>query len=148
MRDVAVVLEREQQVVGVLDGDGAVLLDVAGVDRPRAVAADVQHGLVDVLGQDQRERLEALHDLVHVLEHALHGLVLVHHAVEAEAPDRAAAERGEEQPAKRVAERVAEAPLQRLEAELGGVGVVVPLRHLDEVRANQPGQVNGHGHFE
>ena len=126
----------------------AVLLDVAGVDRPGAIAADVEHGLVDVLGQDQRERLEALHDLVHVLEHALHGLVLVHHAVQAEAPHRAAAERGEQQAAKRVAERVAEAPLQRLEAELGGVGVVVPLRHFDEVRTDQPGQVNGHGHFE
>ena len=126
----------------------AVLLDVAGVDRPRAFAADVQHGLVDVFGEHERERLEALHDLVHVFEHALDGLVLVHHAVEPEAPHRAAAERREQQPAKRVAERVAEAPLQRLEAELGGVGVVVPLRHLDELRADQPGQINGHGHFE
>jgi len=35
--------------------------------------------------------------------------------------------------------------LQRLEAELGGVGVVVALRHLDEMRAHQPGQINGHG---
>jgi hypothetical protein len=85
---------------------------------------------------------------VHVLEHALHGLVLVHHAVQAEAPHRAAAQRGEQQPAQRVAERVAEAPLERLEAEFGGIGVVVPLRHLDEVGAHQPGQVNGHGHFE
>ena len=105
---------------------------------PGAVAADVQHGLVHVLGQDQRQRLEALHDLVHVLEHALHGLVLVHHAVEAEAPHGAAAQRGQQQPAQRIAERIAEAPLQRLEAELGGVGVVVALRHLDEMRTNQP----------
>ena len=79
-------------MVGVLDGDRPVLLDVAGVDRPRAVAADVEHRLVDVFAQDERQGLETLHDLVHVLEHALHGLVLVHHAVQAEAPDRAAAE--------------------------------------------------------
>ena len=124
------------------------LLDVAGVDRAGALAADVEHRLVDVFGQHQRERLEALDDLVHVLEHALHGLVLVHHAVEAEAPDRAAAEGGQQQAAERVAERVAEAPLQRLEPELGGVRIVVPLRHLDEMRTNQSGQVNGHGHFE
>ncbi len=146
--DLAVVLEREQQVVGILDGDRAVLLDVAGVHRAGAIAADVEHRLVHVFREDQGQRLEALDDLVHVLEHALHRLVLVHDAVEAEAPDRAAAERREEQAAERVAQRVAEAPLQRLEAELGGVRVVVPLRHLDEVRANQSGQVNGHGHFE
>ena len=144
--DLAVVLEREQEVVGVLDGDGAVLLDVAGVHRARALAADVEDRVVHVLGEHQGERLEPLHDLVDVLEHALHGLVLVHHAVEAEAPDRAAAQRGQEQAAKRVAQRVAEATLQRLEAELGGIGVVVPLRHLDEMRAHQPGQINGHGH--
>ena len=39
-------------------------------------------------------------------------------------------------------------PLERLESEFCGIGVVVPLRHLDEVRTHQPGQVNGHGHFE
>ena len=146
--DLAVVLQGEQQVVRVLDGDGAMLLDVAGVDRACALAANVEHGLVDVLAQHQRERLEALHDLVHVLEHALHGLMLVHHAVQAEAPHRAAAEGRQEQSAKRVAEGVAEAPLQRLEAELGDVGIVVPLRHFDDVRTYQPGQVDGHGHFE
>ena len=91
--DLAVVLEGEQQVVGVLHRDRAVLLDVARVDRARAFAPDVEHGLVDVVGEHQGERLEALNDLVHVLEHARHGLVLVHHAVEAEAPDGGAAER-------------------------------------------------------
>ena len=145
--DVAVVLQREEEVVGVLDDDRAVLLDVAGVDRPGALAADVEDRVVHVVGQHQGERLEPLHDLVDVLQHALDGLVLVHHAVEAEAPDRAAAQRGEEQAAERVAQGVAEATLQRLEAELGGVGVVVPLRHLDEMRANQSSQINGHGHF-
>ena len=133
---------------GFLTAHRAVLLDVAGVDRPGAFAPDVEHRLVHVLGQDQRERLEPLHDLVHVLEHALDGLMLVHDAVEPEAPDGAAAQRREQQAAQRVAERVAEAPLQRLEAELGDIRVVVPLRHLDELRADQSGQIDGHGHFE
>ena len=135
-------------MIGILHRDGAVLLDVAGVDRSRAFATNVKHGLVDIFAHDQRQRLEALHDLVNVLEHALYGLVLVHDAVEPEPPDRAAAERGEEKPAQRVAQRVAEAPLQRLEPELGGIRIVVPLRHLDEMRTHQSGQVNGHGHFE
>ena len=115
---------------------------------PGALAPDVEHRVVHVFGEHQGERLEPLHDLVDVLEDALDGLMLVHHPVEPEAPDRAAAERAEQEPAERVAERVAEAPLQRLEAELGGVGIVVPLGHLDQVRADQSGQVNGHGHFE
>ena len=121
---------------------------VPGVDRTGALAPDVEHRVVDVFGQDQGERLEPLHDLVDVFQHALDGLMLVHHPVEPEAPDRAAAQRAEEKPAEGVAERVAEAPLQRLEAELGGVGIVVALGHLDQVRADQSGQVNGHGHFE
>jgi hypothetical protein len=74
--------------------------------------------------------------------------VLVHHAVQAEAPDCAPPKRGKEQTTQRVAERVAEATLQRLQPEFGGVGVVIPLRHLDEVGANQSGEINGHGHFE
>ena len=104
-----------------MTGHGAVRLDVPGVDRARAALADVQHRLVHVGGEHEGQPLEALDDLVDVLQDALHGLVLVHDAVEAEAPDRAAAQRGEEQPAQRVAERMTEAPLQRLEAELGGV---------------------------
>ncbi len=124
------------------------LLDVAGVDRPGALLRIVQDRLVDVFGEHQRQRLEALDDLVHVLEHARHGLVLVHHAVEPEAPDRAAAQRRQQQAAQRVAQRVAEAALQRLEPELGDVRIVLPLRHFDQVRADQSGQINGHGHFE
>jgi hypothetical protein len=124
------------------------LLDVAGVDRPRAFPADVQHRIVHIFGEDEGQRLEPLNDLVHVFQHALHGLVLVHHTVQAEAPDRAAAERREQQPAERVAEGVAEPALQRLETEFGGIRIVVPLRHLDEVGTHEPGQVDGHGHFE
>jgi hypothetical protein len=78
-------------VVGVLDGDRAVLLDITRVDRPRGVAADVEDRLVHVLREHEREGLQALDDLVHVLEDALHGLVLVHHAVHSEGPDGAPA---------------------------------------------------------
>jgi hypothetical protein len=85
---------------------------------------------------------------VHVFVNALHRLVLVDHAVEAEGPDRGAAERGEQEAAERVAQRVAEAPLERLQPELGVVRGLLTLRHFDEVRADQSGQVDGHGHFE
>src|SRR3712207_8566533 len=36
---------------------------------------------------------------------------------------------------------------ERLQPELGGVGIVVPLRHLDEVGANQSSKIDGGGHF-
>src|SRR2546430_4531971 len=41
----------------------------------------------------------------------------------------------------RVAESVAVAPLERLESELGGIRVVFPLGHLDQVGADQPAQI-------
>src|SRR5688500_7299001 len=147
-RDVPVVLQREEQVVGIHDADRPVLLDVAGMDRTRTLALDVQDGFIHLGIEHERERLEALHDLVHVFEHPRDRLVLVHHTLEPEAPDGGAAERRQQQAAEGVAERVAESALQRLEAELGDVGVVVPLRHFDEVRANQSGQVDAHGYFE
>ena len=43
---------------------------------------------------------------------------------------------------------LAEAALERLETKFSSIGVVIALRHFDEVRTNQPGQINGHGHFE
>jgi hypothetical protein len=63
-------------------------------------------------------RLEVADDLVHVLDDADDGLVLVDHAVDAEAPDRGAAQRREQHAPHAVAERVAEAALERLQAEL------------------------------
>jgi hypothetical protein len=90
---VAIILQREEEMIGVLDYHRAVLLDVTRKDRSRAFTADMQNRVIHSVGQDQRQSLKALHDLMHVLQDALHGLMFVHHAVEAEAPDRASAER-------------------------------------------------------
>jgi len=85
---------------------------------------------------------------VHVFDDARDGLVLVHHAIQAERPHRGAAERGEQHPAQRVAEGIAVAPLQRLQAELGGVLVVFPLGHLDQMGPDEAGQIEGRDHLE
>src|SRR6478735_1743497 len=135
-------------MVAVDDHHAAVALDVAGIHRADAVLLDGQDRLVGVVGDDEDEGLEPLDDLVHVLEDAGDGLVLMHHAVHPERPHRAAAERGEEQATERVAERVPVAALERLEPELGDVRVVVPLGHFDRVRTHQPGEIDAHGHLE
>ena len=75
---------------------------------------------------------------MHVLDDARDGLVLVHDAVDAEAPDGRAAERRQQHAPHRVAERVAEAALERLEAELGDVRVVLALGRFDQLRTDQP----------
>jgi len=146
--DLAIVLDREQELVGVHDAHRAVGLDVAGVDRAAAAALDVQGRLVHLLVEHERERLEPLHDLVHVLEDALDRLVLVDDAIHAETPDRAPPQAGEQHPPEGVAERVAEPALERLEPELGGVRVVLPLHHLDGVRADEAGEVDAQAHLE
>ena len=138
----------KSRLVGIDDPNRGIGLDVPGVDRALAVALDREDGFVDVFGQHQGQRLEPLDDLVHVLVNALHGLMLVHDPVEAEGPDGGAAQGGEQQAAERVAQRIAEPALERLQPELGVVRGLLTLRHFDEVRADQSGQIDGHGHFE
>jgi len=133
---VTVVLQRKEQVIGILDHYRSVLLDVASVDRAGSLAADVQHRVVHVVGEHQSQRFEPLDDLMHVLEHTLHRLVLVHDAIEAETPDGTTTQGGEQQAPERVAQGVAKPPLQRLEPEFGSIRVVIPLGHFDQVRAN------------
>src|SRR5213592_3910509 len=60
----------------------------------------------------------------------------------------AAPQRREQHPPQRVAEGVAVAPLERLQAELGCVLVVFPLGHLDQMRPDQAGQIEGRHHLE
>ena len=111
--------------------------------------ADAKHGLLDVVGERQRERLEVADDLVDVFDDARDGLVLVHDAVDAEAPDGGAAERRQQHAAHRVAERVAEAALERLEPELGDVRVVFALRRFDDAagRNESRSEIDGHGRY-
>ena len=144
---VLLVLQREQQVVGVDDRHRAVGFDVARVHGAGRVALDVQHRFVHVRGEHERQLLEALDDLVDVLHHAGNGLMLVDHAVQAERPHGGAAQRREQHAPQRVAEGVAVAALEGLEAEFGGVGVVLALRHFDDVRTDQPGQIESSDHL-
>jgi hypothetical protein len=136
--DLAVVLEREQVVPRADDPDRAHPLDVGGRDRARLRLADAEHHVLHVLREGERQRLEVADDLVHVLDHARDRLVLVDHAVDAERPHGRAAQRREQHAPHRVAERVAEAALERLEAKLRHVGVVLALRRFDELRADEP----------
>src|SRR5438128_727034 len=85
--DIAIVLQGEEQVVRVLDDNRAMLLNVARVDRSGALPPNMQNGIFHVFGQHEGERLEALDDLMYVLEYPLDRLMLVHDSVQAEAPD-------------------------------------------------------------
>ena len=140
--EIAVVLEREEVVRTVDDARAARRVDVGRRDRAGFGLRDVQHGVFDVVRQDQRQRLEVADDLVDVFDDARDRLVLVHDAVDAEPPHRRAAQRREQHAAHRVAERVAEAALERLEAEFGDVGVVFALGRFDQLRADESAQIN------
>ena len=58
------------------------------------------------------------------------------------APDGRAAQRRQQHAPHRVAERVAEAALERLEAELGDVRVVLALGRFDQLRTDQPAEID------
>ena len=94
----------------------------------------------------EAERLEVADDLVHVLHHPIDGLVLVHHPVDAEAPDGGAAERGEQQPPHGVAKCMTEPALQRLDAELGDVRRVLAANRLDELRRDETAKIDSLWH--
>src|SRR5690606_9784711 len=121
-------------------------LDVAGRDRPCLTLLDAQDRLVDALVHRQRERLEVPDDLVHVLDDAADGLMFVQHAVDAEGPHGRPAQRRQQHAAHGVPQRVAEPALQRLEPELGDVGVVLALGGFYQLRANEPAEIDGLWH--
>jgi hypothetical protein len=125
-----------------------VLLEITRVHRAGFLDLEAQHGLVHFGSEDERELLQALNDLVDVFDDARNGLVLVHDAVDAECPDGGPAQRREQQTAQRIAQRIPIAPLERLEPELGGVGVVLALGHLDQVRPDQSCQIKSRNHLE
>jgi hypothetical protein len=116
--------------------------DVRRRHRARLALRDPQDRLFDVIGERQRQCFEIADDLMDVFNDARNGLVLVDDTVDAEAPDGRAAKRREQHPAHGVAERVAEAALERLEPELGDIGVVFALARFDELRANEPAEID------
>src|SRR2546421_15560 len=69
-RDIAVVLYGEEQLLGVLNRDRAVCLEVARIQRTRLFDLEAQHRLVDLWREHQRQLLETLDDLMYVLHDA------------------------------------------------------------------------------
>ncbi len=138
----AVVLEREQVVRRINDAHRRVPLDVARGYRARFRLLDAQYGFVDILVQCEGQCLEVANDLVHVLDDTLHRLMLVQHAINAERPDRRAAQRREQHAPHGVAKRMPESALQRLEAKLGHVLIVFALCGFYQLRPNQPAEID------
>ena len=89
--------------------------DITGGDRARFIHADGERRLGDIVVQSDDERLEILNDLMHVLDHALDRLVLMHNTVDAECPNRGSAEGREKNAPHRVSERMAKTTLKRLD---------------------------------
>ena len=108
--------------VGVVHLDTGRGRDVGGGDLTRALLAQVHgHRLVGV-GADH-EALEVQDDLGDVLLDARHGGELVQGALDPDAGDSSAGDRGQQGATQRVAEGVAEARLERLDDEPGALGV-------------------------
>ena len=124
------------------DANAALVLDVGRGDGAGLVLGDAEDRVLDVFVERQRERLEVADDLVNVFDDARDGLVLVHDAVDAESPDRRAAQRREQHAPHRVAERVAEAALERLETEFCDVGIVFALGGFDQLRTDKPREID------
>ncbi len=76
---------------------------------------DHKRRLGHIVVQTDDERLEILNDLVDVLDHAVDRLVLMHHTVDPERPDRGPPEGREQDPPHRVSERMAKTTLERLD---------------------------------
>ena len=90
---VAIVLQRQDVMPRIDDTHAGHGVHVASSHRAHTVFRDAQHGALDVVRQGKRERLEIADDLMDVLDHAGDRLVFVHDAVDADAPNRRAAER-------------------------------------------------------
>src|SRR4051794_36647640 len=129
--DVAIALQREEVLVAIDDRDATLALDVGSGHSAGRVLRNAKDGVLDALVQRQRERLEIADDLVDVFNDARDRLVLVKNAIDAEAPYRGTAERGQQETPHGVSEGVAEAALERLESEFCDVGIVFALRRFD-----------------
>src|SRR5690606_32336291 len=130
--DVALVLNREEEVRFVYQPNAGGENEVAGGHGSRAAAAQADDGLFDIVVQSELERLQVADDLVNIFHDAGNRLVLVEHAVQAERPHGRSSERGQEHAAHCVAEGMSEAALERLDAELRDSGSVITLNDFNE----------------
>jgi hypothetical protein len=83
---------------------------------------------------------------MHVLDDPGDRLMLVHDTIDPNPPHRRAAERREQHAAHCIAERVPEAALERLQAELGHIQVVLALGCLNQLRADKPTEIDRGSH--
>jgi hypothetical protein len=116
----ALAVQRGQVQVGAVDLDAGGRRDVGGGDRAGALLAQVHDDRLVALGGDD-ELLEVQDQVGDVLLDARHGGELVQDAVDPDARDRSAGDRGQQGAAERVAEGVAETGLERLEDEARAV---------------------------
>ena len=140
----AILLQREQVMVGIHDLGPGGRLDHGSRHRPGLVDVQLQDALFDVVVEGDDQRLEVLNDLVDVLDDPLDGLVLVHHAVDPERPDRSATKGREQHPPYRVAQRVAEASLERLDDELSRPRSLLRVDVLDALWKHESVQIYLH----
>jgi hypothetical protein len=129
--DLAITLQREEVLVTIDDRDAALAFDVGRGYSARRVFRNAKNCVLDALVQRKRECLEIADDLVDVFDDARNRLVLVKNTIDAEAPNRGPAERGQQKTPHGVSEGVSEAALERLESEFCDVGIVFALRRFD-----------------
>ncbi len=141
-RDVAIVLDGEDVVVGIDHTYTGRQLQHASREGTGRLERHAQHGLLEVIVEHQHERLQVADDLMHILHDTRNGLVLVHHAIDPEAPDGRTTKRRQQHATHRVAEGVPETALERLQAEFCDERVVVALRRFDELRAHKTAEID------
>ena len=88
--DLALLLQRQNVVIGVEHAHARRTFGSPSAHTPRALGADRECRLVDVGIHHDNERLQVLNNLVNIFDHPLGRLMLVHDTVETKRPDSAA----------------------------------------------------------
>ena len=139
--ELGLLLERRDRRLGVQDLDARGQVDVLRRDLAGAGRHERRLDLVGVGVHADDDVLQVQDDVGHVLLDTLDGRELVRDALDADARDRGASERGEQHAAQAVAERVAEALVEGLDRERALVLGDVFLRDLRDLEFRQGGHV-------
>ena len=137
--ELGLLLERRDRRLGVQDLDARGQVDVLGGDLAGAGGHQRRLDLVGVGVHPDDDVLEVQDDVGHVLLDPLDRRELVGDALDADAGDRGASERGEQHAAKAVAEGVAEPLVEGLDRERALVLGDVFLRDLRDLEFGQGG---------
>jgi hypothetical protein len=131
-------------VVGIQHCCASLGLHVSGRHDTGFVHMNLQNSVIHVVVKRDDQGLEVLDYLVDVLDHASDGLVLVHHAIDAERPNGRTTQRGEQHTTDGVAKGVTKSTLKRLDHELRNTTVFRFLGGLDALRQYQSGEIYLH----